>query len=55
MMMTIPVASGFLKEPTKKADVAEHPEVFGYVGLLFNKPPETGRAALYIVIRKRSD
>jgi hypothetical protein len=25
---------------TKKADVAEHPEVFCRVGLLFNEPPE---------------
>jgi hypothetical protein len=24
---------------TKKADVAEHPQVFGRAGLLFNKPP----------------
>jgi hypothetical protein len=24
---------------TKKADVAEHPEVFGHVGLLFDEPP----------------
>ena len=23
----------------KKADVAEHPEVFGHVGLLINGPP----------------
>jgi hypothetical protein len=29
---------------TKKADVAEHPEVFDHVGLLFNEPP--GRAEL---------
>ena len=36
----------------KKADVAEHREVFDDVGLLFNEPPETGRAALYIVIRR---
>jgi hypothetical protein len=28
----------------KKADVAEHPEVFDHVGLLFNEPP--GRAEL---------
>ena len=25
----------------KKADVAEHPEVFDYVGLLINEPPGT--------------
>jgi hypothetical protein len=25
-------------EPAKKTDVAEHPEVFDHVGLLFNKP-----------------
>jgi hypothetical protein len=29
----------------KKADVTEHPKVFGHVGLLFNKPP--GRAGLF--------
>jgi hypothetical protein len=26
----------------KKADAAEHPEVFGHVGLLVNEPPATG-------------
>jgi hypothetical protein len=26
---------------TKKADVTEHPEVFGHVGLLINEPPGT--------------
>jgi hypothetical protein len=26
---------------TKKADVAEHPEVFDHVGLLINEPPDT--------------
>jgi hypothetical protein len=26
---------------TKKADVAEHPEVFHHVGLLINEPPGT--------------
>jgi hypothetical protein len=31
----------------KKADVAEHPEVFDHVGLLFNEPP--GRAGLLSV------
>jgi hypothetical protein len=25
----------------KKADVVEHPQVFGHVGLLFNGPPGT--------------
>jgi hypothetical protein len=29
---------------TKKADVAEYPEVFDHVGLLFNEPP--GQAGL---------
>jgi hypothetical protein len=28
----------------KRADVAEHPKVFGHVGLLFNEPP--GKAEL---------
>jgi len=27
--------------PQKKADVAEHPKVFGHVGLLVNWPPDT--------------
>ena len=31
----------------KKADVAEHPEVFGHVGLLVNEPP--GQAGLPFV------
>jgi hypothetical protein len=32
---------------TKKADVAEHPKVFGHVGLLFNQPP--GKAELLFI------
>jgi hypothetical protein len=32
---------------TKKADVAEHPEVFDHVGLLINEPP--GRAGLLFI------
>jgi hypothetical protein len=28
----------FLETETKKADVAEHPEVFDHVGLLVNEP-----------------
>jgi hypothetical protein len=28
-----------LSPGTKKADVAEHPEIFDHVGLLFNEPP----------------
>ena len=32
-------------EANKKADVAEHPEVFHHVGLLFNRPP--GMAGLH--------
>jgi len=31
----------------KKADVAEHPEAFDHVGLLFNRPP--GRAELLFI------
>jgi len=27
--------------PKKKADVAEHPEVFDHVGILVNEPPGT--------------
>ena len=30
-----------LPEAIKKADAAEHPEVFHHVGLLFNRPPGT--------------
>jgi hypothetical protein len=33
---------------TKKADVAEHPEVFNHVGLLVNESPGMGRVALYL-------
>jgi hypothetical protein len=36
---------------TKKADVAEHPEVFHHVGLLLNEPPGKSRVALQLVIR----
>ena len=53
--MTSPFSRGCRKYETKKADVAEHREVFNHVGLLFNEPPGTGRAALYIVIRERSN
>ena len=31
----------------KKADVAEHPEAFDHVGLLFNEPP--GRTGLFFI------
>ena len=34
-------------QKTKKADVAEHRQVFGHIGLLFNKPP--GKAGLYFI------
>ncbi len=34
-----------LPEIKKKADVAENPEVFHHVGLLFNRPP--GMAGLH--------
>ena len=34
-----------LPDANKKADVAEHPEVFHHVGLLFNRPP--GMAGLH--------
>ena len=37
----------------KKADVAEHPEVFHHVGLQSDAPPERLRAVLHHVIRKR--
>ena len=46
------VPAGITSPKTKKADVAEHHEVFDHVGLLFNEPPGTGQAALYIVDRK---
>ena len=36
----------------KKADVAEHPQVFGHVGLLVNEPPGLSRVALYLVVRQ---
>ena len=36
----------------KKTDVAEHPEVFHHVGLLFNETPSRSRASLYLVIRR---
>src|SRR5205807_8767966 len=42
------------RKPTsaKKTDVAEHPEVFHHVGLLFNETPSRSRVALYLVIRE---
>jgi hypothetical protein len=36
-MMSGPFAS----PKAKKADVGKHPEVFGHVGLLVNRPPGT--------------
>jgi hypothetical protein len=36
---------------TKKADVAEYPQVFDHVGLLANEPPGTAQVALHLVIR----
>ena len=36
-----PSESVFARSRTKKADVAEHPEVFDHVGLLVNEPPGT--------------
>ena len=36
----------------KKADVAEHPQAFGHVGLLCNAPPgHSRRVALHLVVR----
>ena len=37
---------------SKKADVAEHPEVFHHVGLLVNGPSGRSRVALQLVIRQ---
>jgi len=39
-------------ERNKKTDVAEHPEAFRHVGLLFNETPGAGRGSLYLVIRR---
>ncbi len=36
----------------KKADVAHHPKVIDHVGLLFNKPPGTARAAPCLVLQR---
>jgi hypothetical protein len=36
----------------KKADVAEHPEEFHHVGLLFNESPGNDRVTLYLVVRQ---
>jgi hypothetical protein len=36
----------------QKTDVAEHPEVFRHIGLLFNEPPGSARLPFYLVIRK---
>jgi hypothetical protein len=35
------------KQNHKKADMAEHPEVFDHIGLLFNEPP--GTAGLFFI------
>ena len=36
-----------LSPRTKKADVTEHPQAFGHIGLLFNKSP--GKTGLLFV------
>jgi hypothetical protein len=41
------VDSKRLATKTKKADVAEHPKVFGHVGLLVNEP--LGKAELLFI------
>lgn len=41
-----------MSQKTKKADVAEHPQVFDHAGLLVNEPPKHARVALYLVIRQ---
>ena len=47
-MALTPGRCGYPEAPeTKKADVAEHPEAFDHVGLLFNEPP--GRAELLFI------
>jgi hypothetical protein len=37
---------------TKKADVAEHPQVFDHVGLLIDGPPGLSRVAPHLVFRR---
>jgi len=56
---TIPAVRGFPfgckranTSRKKKADVAEHPEVFDHVGLPVNEPPGQSRIALHLVIRQ---
>src|ERR1017187_169630 len=44
----------FSAEGTKKADVAEHPEVFDHVGLLVNEPSSLRWGALHLVIRQHA-
>jgi len=41
------IANVSCRQEQKKADVAEHPKVFGHVGLLFNQPP--GKAELLFI------
>jgi hypothetical protein len=38
---------GQYRRKTKKADVAEHPQAFGHVGLLVDKPP--GKTGLLFI------
>ena len=39
--MSLVVRPYSITKGEKKADVAEHPEVFDHVGLLVNRPPGT--------------
>ena len=44
-----------ISDVKKKADVAEHPQVFRDVGLLVNTPTGLNRIAIYQVIRKHQN
>jgi len=41
LLLSSPVETDMVPRQNKKTDVVEHPEAFGHVGLLFNKPPGT--------------
>jgi hypothetical protein len=42
----VPSETGGLSQGQKKADVAEHPEVFNHVGLLVNGPSSKNSAGV---------
>jgi hypothetical protein len=46
IMFSFPIGTDRVDQSQKKTDVAEHPEVFDHVGLLFDKPSSRNSAGM---------